>query len=356
MEETTRLGVARSIDPPGALPQAARVLDADPVPRAGELALDVERLNVDAASFRQLAGEAEGSPERLGQRVAEIVRERGKLHNPVTGSGGMLLGRVRALGPGYEPPEPLAPGDRVATLVSLTLTPLRLDEVLEVDMDADQVAVRGSAIVFQSGNLARVPDDLPERLVLSVLDVCGAPAHVRRRVEAGAGGVLVLGAAGKSGVLSLAAAEAAGAAAHGICRSPAEVAELREHGFEGPLGVADATEPVALAAAARELGGPFDLVVDCTSVAGVEGGAALATREGGSILFFNMSTSFQRAALGAEGFARDVELAIGNGYVPGAAPAALDLVRGRAGLRALLERRAGLGTPSDRRASVTEAR
>lgn len=346
MDQSRRLGLHRSLDPPGALPQVASILDADPEPGEGELAIAVERLNVDAASIRQLTEEAGGSAERVGARIAEIVRERGKLHNPVTGSGGMLLGRVRAAGSGYSPPEALEEGDRIATLVSLTLTPLRLDEVLEVDLEADQVAVRGSAILFQSGNLARLPDDLPERLALSVFDVCGAPAHVRRRVQSGAAGVLVLGAAGKSGALSLAAAQAAGAATAGACRSEQEIGELREHDFDLPLGVVDATDAPALASAARELGGPFDLVVDATNVEGVEGGAALAAREGGSVLFFNMSTSFQRAALGAEGLGRDVELVIGNGYLPGAAPAALELVRERPGLRTLLERRAGLAAPA----------
>ena len=40
-----------------------------------------------------------------------------------------------------------------------------------------------------------------------------------------------------------------------------------------------------------------------------------------------MATSFAAAALGAEGLAADVTMLIGNGYVPGHAAFALDLVR-----------------------------
>src|SRR5262249_59400381 len=83
--------IERVIEPKGALPQAAFRLDpqTDSVAE-GELVIDVDVLNVDSASFRQIE---ESAPD-VGARVLEIVRERGKLHNPVTGSGGMLLGRV----------------------------------------------------------------------------------------------------------------------------------------------------------------------------------------------------------------------------------------------------------------------
>ena len=53
-----------------------------------------------------------------------------------------------------------------------------------------------------------------------------------------------------------------------------------------------------------------------------------------------MATSFAAAALGAEGLAADVTMLIGNGYVPGHADYALDLVRRSGGAGAL--RGAGL--------------
>jgi L-erythro-3,5-diaminohexanoate dehydrogenase len=65
----------------------------------------------------------------------------------------------------------------------------------------------------------------------------------------------------------------------------------------------------------------------------------LATRDGGTVVFFSMATSFTAAALGAEGLAADVTMLIGNGYVPGHAAAALDLVRAEPGVRRLFEGR-----------------
>ena len=57
-----------------------------------------------------------------------IVATRGKMQNPETGSGGMLVGTVEEVGP--ESPLGLSVGDRVATLVSLTLTPLVIEDGL----------------------------------------------------------------------------------------------------------------------------------------------------------------------------------------------------------------------------------
>jgi L-erythro-3,5-diaminohexanoate dehydrogenase len=52
-----------------------------------------------------------------------------------------------------------------------------------------------------------------------------------------------------------------------------------------------------------------------------------------------MATSFSAAALGAEGMAADVTMLVGNGYVPGHAELALNLLRGTPSLRTLFERR-----------------
>ena len=65
----------------------------------------------------------------------------------------------------------------------------------------------------------------------------------------------------------------------------------------------------------------------------------LITRTGGTVVFFSMATSFAAAALGAEGLAADVTMLIGNGYVPGHADMALDLIRTVPGVRRLFEAR-----------------
>src|ERR1700755_2648598 len=122
------VGLNRVLEPPGVLRQAAWRLDARPEIAADEVRIRVERLNLDAASFRQLAEKHGGDGDAVRAEVLEIIGTRGKMHNPVTGSGGMLIGVVDAVGPSS--PLGLKVGDRVATLVSLTLTPLALTDAL----------------------------------------------------------------------------------------------------------------------------------------------------------------------------------------------------------------------------------
>jgi L-erythro-3,5-diaminohexanoate dehydrogenase len=330
-------GLHRVIEPQGVLPQQAWRLSTEPGSWPDEVLVDVERLNLDAASYRQLR-EEHGSPEAVRAAVAGIIEQRGKMHNPVTGSGGMLLGTVREVGP--ESPLGLKPGDRIATLVSLTLTPLRItDGLADWSGEGEQVPCRGTAILFGRSIAAVLPPDLPDALSLSVLDVCGAPALTDRVVrEAGSGSaVLVLGGGGKSGSLSLAAARRAGAGRLvALVPTEAEADAVREAGLADEIVVADARNPVAVAEAVGER---VDVTIVCVDVAGCEHGAVLATADGGTIVFFSMATSFSAAALGAEGLAADVRMLVGNGYVPGHATFALELFRETPGVRELFERR-----------------
>ncbi|MFG2040260.1 zinc-binding alcohol dehydrogenase [Dactylosporangium sp. NPDC048998] len=341
------IGLHRVIEPAGVLPQAALRLDASPRIADDEVRVGVERLNLDAASYRQLAVEHGGDGDRIRAAVLGIIDSRGKMHNPVTGSGGMLIGTVEEAGPAS--PLGLRPGDRVATLVSLTLTPLAVtDGLRRWDGLGEQVPCDGHAILFARSIAAVLPADLDPQLALAVLDVCGAPALVARSLRgmlAGRGGpvrVVVLGAAGKSGSLALAAARAAGGdrvVSVGVVRDDAERDLLAGTGLAGSVVVADARDAVGLAAALERCGGPGDLTVVCVDVPGCEHAAILATASGGTVIFFSMATSFPAAALGAEGLAADVTMLIGNGYVPGHAEHALGLLRSDSAVRHLFEAR-----------------
>jgi L-erythro-3,5-diaminohexanoate dehydrogenase len=103
--------------------------------------------------------------------------------------------------------------------------------------------------------------------------------------------------------------------------------------------IADARSPLGLSEAVAAAGGPADITVVCVDVPGCEQPAILSTAQGGTIIFFSMATNFAAAALGAEGVAADVRMLVGNGYVPGHAAYALDLIRGNAAVRGLFEGR-----------------
>jgi L-erythro-3,5-diaminohexanoate dehydrogenase len=140
--------------------------------------------------------------------------------------------------------------------------------------------------------------------------------------------------------MSLAAARRVGARTVGVVPIEREAALLREVGLADQVALADARDPVALSTAVEQaLGGPADVTVVCVDVPGCEHGAILATADAGTVIFFSMATSFSAAALGAEGLAADVTMLVGNGYVPGHADYAMDLLRTDPAVRTLFERR-----------------
>ena len=339
------LGTHRVLEPLGVLPQPAWRLDADPSRRfATEIVVDVATLNVDAASFRQMEEASTGEPGGVARLVLETVAKRGKQHNPVTGSGGMLLGTVRSVGE-LAAERGFVPGDRIATLASLSLTPLSLERVVAVRPESAQLDVVGTAVVFASAPMARMPGDLPERLALAVLDVAGA-APQGARLAAPGDTVAILGAGGKSGLLCAAEARrrvGPGGRVVGLESHAPFAADLERLELCDAVIAADARDTLAVRDAVMGATGGrgADLTLSCVNVGGVELGAIVATRDRGKVYYFAMSTSFTSAALGAEGIGRDVDLYIGNGYAHGHAEHTLSLVRSHPALRALLEARYG---------------
>lgn len=327
-----RFGTHRVVEPHGALPQAAWRLDNTPVAFENEILCDVEALNVDSASFAQIREACNNDAGAVAQRILATVRERGKQHNPVTGSGGMFVGTVREIGAALRPKIALRPGDRIASLVSLTLTPLRLDEIRSVDLVTGRVAVRGTAILFESSAWAKLPQELDDRVALAVFDVAGAPAQMRRLCRPGQT-VVVVGADGKSGILACAQAKrCVGECGRvfGVVPSAGSRGArlLLEAQLVDALVEADARDALALAerveAVAPDLA---DLVVNCVNCPGTESASILCAKDGGCIYFFSMATSFTAAALGAEGLGKDVTMIVGSGFAPNHAQIALETLR-----------------------------
>jgi L-erythro-3,5-diaminohexanoate dehydrogenase len=344
------LGLHRVVpeeDPSAPLPLPQRAARLDPDPNKvfeSEIVVDVTTLNIDAASFRQMEEASGGDVDRVGELVLETVEKRGKQHNPVTGSGGMLVGKVRRVGALVQD-RGVTVGDRIATLASLSLTPLALQRVRAVRPASAQVDVDGTAVIFATAPFARMPSDLPDRLALAVLDVAGAAPQVARLARPG-DAVLVLGAGGKSGVLSAAEARRRVGRSGKVIALESHApfaAELLELGICDAVIEADARDAVGVRDRVAELtgGACADLTLSCVNVPGCEMAAIAATKDRGKVYFFAMSTSFTAAALGAEGIGADVDLYIGNGFAHGHAEHTLGLLRSDERVKALFMKRYG---------------
>ena len=301
MRKGSPYGTHRVIEPKGVLPQPAFKIDNDMEIYDNEILIDVKTLNVDSASFTQIKEQAGGDLEEIKKIMAAIVAERGKHQNPVTGSGGMLIGVIEKIGPALEGKTDLKVGDKIATLVSLSLTPLRIDEFLEIRKDIDQVDIKGKAILFESGIYAVLPEDMPENLALSVLDVAGAPAQTAKLVKPG-DTVVVLGGTGKSGMLCLyEAKKRAGVTGKVICIGSREktVERARAANLADEYIVADATNAIEVMekVAAVTNGELADVVINTVNIPNTEMSSILMTKDNGIVYFFSMATRDRKSVV-----------------------------------------------------------
>lgn len=313
------------------LPQPAKKINNEMNIYDNEVLIDVQALNIDSASFTQIEEECNNDIEKIKAKILEIVEEKGKMQNPVTGSGGMLIGTIEKIGSDLEGTIDLKIGDKIATLVSLSLTPLNIEEIVDIKPDIDRVEIKGKAILFESGIYAKLPTDMEETLALAALDVAGAPAQTQKLVKEG-NSVLILGAAGKSGMLCCyEARKKAGKEGKviGVVINSKDAEFIKENDLVDEAIIVDAQDPNAVLNKVLQVnnGKEVDLAINCVNVPNTEMSTILPVRDGGVVYFFSMATTFTKAALGAEGVGKDVDMIIGNGYTKGHADVTLTALR-----------------------------
>ncbi len=336
-----KYGTHSVISPKGVLPQPANKISNDMDIFDNEILIDVQALNIDSASFTQIEEEAGHDVEKIKAKIIEIVSLSGKMQNPVTGSGGMLIGTVEKIGEALDGKTDLKVGDKISTLVSLSLTPLRIDEIIDIKPDIDRVVIKGKAILFQSGLYAKLPKDMDENLALAALDVAGAPAQVAKLVKPGQS-VLLLGAAGKSGMLCCyEAVKRVGPTGNviGLVRNEEEATRLRRLNLRMQIIIGDAREAIDVMniTLAHNNGQEVDVAINIVNVPNTEMSTILPVKDNGIVYFFSMATSFTKAALGAEGVGKDVTMIVGNGYTKGHAEITLEELRENETLRKVFE-------------------
>ncbi|MCB2294383.1 L-erythro-3,5-diaminohexanoate dehydrogenase [Clostridium algoriphilum] len=341
MNKGCKYGTHRVMEPKGVLPQPATKISNDMDIFDNEILIDVQALNIDSASFKQIDEEAGHDIEKIKAKIIEIVAARGKMQNPVTGSGGMLIGTVEKIGEAIEKTTELKVGDKISTLVSLSLTPLKIYEIIDIKPDIDRVVIKGKAILFESGLYAKLPKDMDENLALAALDVAGAPAQVAKLVKPGQA-VLLLGASGKSGMLSCyEAVKRVGPTGNviAIVRNEQGAAKLRRLGLRMQIVICDAREAINVmnTTLAHNNGCEVDVAINMVNVPSTEMSTILPVKDDGVVYFFSMATSFTKAALGAEGVGKDITMIVGNGYTKGHAEITLEELRENESLRKVFE-------------------
>jgi L-erythro-3,5-diaminohexanoate dehydrogenase len=325
-KELEYLGIHRSIEPKNILPQAAYKVDNSLPIKDSEILFEVDSLNIDSASFYQLKSSLNNDKDLIKKEILKIVRERGKMHNPITNSGGVFLGRIKEIGKNYKNKD-LKVGSKVISLTSLTYTPLYLEDIIDINLDTSSVYVKGYAILFYNSPFSVIDGlNIEEEVLMMVLDVAGAPAYAAKYSKVG-NTVIILGG-GKSGVLSAYQAYLRVKPTGKVfilTKEQEELKTLSELGIADKVIKCDATNPINTLKEYLKYNNELaDLVINCTNVGNTEATSILLAKDQGKVIFFSMATSFTQAALQAEGIAKNVELIIGNGYYPGHDKIAID--------------------------------
>lgn len=329
MKKLCRYGTHRVLEPKGTLPQGAYKIDPTPVCYANECLIEVDVLNIDSASFLQIKEVCNNDKQKMKEMILGIVKRQGKMQNPVTKSGGMLIGTVKEVGKDFSGKD-LKPGVKLATLVSLSLTPLNIEKIISINLENDQVKIKGQAILFDSGIYSVIPSHLDEKFVLAALDVAGAPAQAKKLAKLN-DTVLIIGAAGKSGMLcAYAAKKQVGPKGKviGLIRKESQIELLTSLKIFDEIIIQSALDSVAVyeKVLAATNGKLADVTINVVNIENTEMTSILSTKEDGIVYFFSMATSFTRAALGAEGIGKDVTMIVGNGYTKNHAKITLDIL------------------------------
>jgi len=292
----SRYGFHRVLEPKGVVPQAAFRVDNTPRQlHPSERLIQVKLLNLDSTSTRQI----KESGAKVTDRVREIVEQRGKMHNPVTNSGGVLLAEYN--------------GQAIVPWVSLSAIPLYLESIGEVH--GQQIDVVGTAVLFESYFFTAVPDGMDWRLAATALDIASLPVQIRRSLEERPIKRALIIGCGNAGIAAMAAIKKYSPRVEiiGVDVDDSNFERIRAFGLSRNLGLVDATMPEELVKFVSDC----DLVVNCVNVPNTEASSVLATKDHGLILFFSMATQFDQASLATDATGKDVVMQVASGIAKG---------------------------------------
>lgn len=330
MGNNNKYGSHRCIEPRNSFPNQAWKLDNSCEICDDEALLEVTLLNIDSNSFKQIYVECDENISNIKNKIFDIVRNRGKLHNPITNTGGILLGQIINMGRSFMSEHDLSIGDRIISLSSLTLTPLNIEEISEIDINSGQAIIKGKAILFSHSPYIKIPSDLPINLMLSVLDEAGAAMQCFNLAKKNTN-ILVIGASGKIGLMcAFAMRKKIGTSGRIIgVRSPSGDSSFRSDLSEiyDEVYYTDILKPIEALKNIKEAENSFDLVINCINVVGTEMFSILSTKDEGSLYLASLGNNYKSLCSSAEGLAKDINIIAYKGFSKNHANFTIELLR-----------------------------
>jgi transcriptional regulator with PAS, ATPase and Fis domain len=326
------------VEPSQAIPVAAWKLDNSADIRGAEMRVRVKIIKLEDASFRQLCSECVNDEGKIKAKVFDIIRRRGKMHNPVTGSGGIFYGIVDEVGEGYGKRGLFRPGDRVICITSLAAIPLSLSRIDSIDFDYRQLVCDGCAIISDTNPVMHHPDDLATHYTMTAIEEASSLSSVFSMAAAlGEGRFLILSSDLLSAFLYAAAIRKAAAGGHIVValdrmsleRIPESDIKRVLGGCVDGLHIIDILAPLKGFEDIREKeGGLFDFSVNCADLMGAEAMSVLLTKQRGTVLFTSFINNHNLALLFSESLGKELNTLALDAYTEDYQQFTVDFLRG----------------------------
>ena len=327
-------GLERSLTPRWTLTPSAWELDNSRELKAGEIRIALERVHVEGTSFRQICQEAGNDEERIKEKINDIVIRRGKLHNPITDTGGLLCGVIEEIDRSYENTRGFKPGDKVICNASLAGLPMYIDRITNIDKVYSQFDAEGYAICLPGMPVNKRPDDIPVDLLLFAFNESGTiytvsnDAKDKKRIAVLANNNLM------AMVYGYTIRKAAGPDAEVYCildrNTPVsaegpKVEEFKKKVFTD-VHYVNVMRPVECLKQFADKP-PVDMMVNCADIPGAETISVRATRSGGTVIFANFISNYNIALYVTEATSKDLNIKCADGYLDRYAEFDFEIVR-----------------------------
>lgn len=315
-------GVNRVLEPKYVLPTSAWKLDNSREIAPEEMRISIKRLHIETTSFKQICLEANNHDEQIKEKIMDIVLKRGKLHNPVTDTGGLLYGVVDEIGEEYRNKKHLKVGDEMLCNTSLAGVPLYINRIISVDKAYTQVEVEGYAIVFDKIPVVKKPEGVPLNLLLFIFNESGTLYRVSREIE-GRKRFLVLGNNIMTNLMfGYVIRKKAGADAEIMCLFDKKT-DLVIVGKSIDKLLSEVFDEVHYVNILRpmecleklNIESRFDMTINCADLPGAETINILATKSGGTVIFANLINNYNIALYITESISKHLEIKCADGYL-----------------------------------------
>lgn len=315
-------GTRRVLEPEHVLPTSAWRLDNSHKIYENEIRVDIDTIHIECTSFKQICIEANNNDDKIKQKIIDIVIRRGKLHNPVTDTGGLFSGKVAEIGEDFDNKKSLLVGDDVICNASLASVPIYLDKIISIDRAFGQIEVEGYAILTEDIPLIRKPSFVPTNLLLFAFNESGTLYRISA-TAVGKKKFLIVGNNLLSNLLF-------GYAVRKVARQDAEIIclldkktdmVLRGHSINQLIKMVftdvhyvDILKPMECLSTLNA-DSLFDVSINCADIPGAETINILATKSGGTVVFANLINNYNIALYITESISRQLDIRCADGYL-----------------------------------------